>query len=83
MESNVKRDSEKILDFLYENPELITEVKEKLTKFEDKNETFFTWQVRNTPTSLHKQFKSTCSRQKKSMRDTIVTMMRNFVKENN
>ena len=81
MESDVKPDSEKILDFLYENPHLITEVKDKLTKFEDKNETFFTWQVRNTPTSLHKQFKSECAKRKKSMRDIIVTRMREFVKE--
>lgn len=82
MQNDVKRDSEKILKFLYENDGLIPEVIDKLKKYEDKKETFFTWQIKNTPTSLHKQFKSTCAKNKKSLRDTIVTMMREFIKEN-
>jgi len=81
MESDVNSNSEKILNFLYENPTMIPDVQNKLRAFEDKNETFFTWQIKNTPTSLHKQFKSACSKKKKSMRNAIVTMMREFVKE--
>ena len=81
MESDVNSNSEKILNFLYENPDLIPTVQNKLRAFEDRNETFFTWQIKNTPTSLHKQFKSACAKNKKSLRDTIVTFMREFVRE--
>lgn len=80
-QSDVKQDSEKIMDFLYANPNMIPNIKEKIKIFEEKNETYFTWQVRNVPTSLHKQFKSTCAKKKKSLRNVIVTMMREFVKE--
>jgi hypothetical protein len=76
-------DSEKITKYLFENDHLIPDLMERLKKHEEAKETFLIWHIRNIPTKLRAQFKSVCAKNKKSMRDIIISKMREYIKENN